>query len=125
MENKFSLIKRLKSFKYAFNGLKTLLLEEHNSRIHLLAAIVAIVAGFYFDISSAEWLFILVAIGAVFAVELINSAIENLADMVTKEQHPVIKKVKDLAAGGVLIVSIMAFVIGLIIFVPKLKVLIG
>ena len=125
MENKFSLIKRLKSFKYAFNGLKTLLLEEHNSRIHLLAAVVAIVAGFYFDISNAEWLFVLVAIGGVFAIELINSAIENLADMVTKEQHPVIKKVKDLAAGGVLIVSIMAFVIGLIIFVPKLKVLIG
>ena len=125
MENKFSLVKRFKSFKYAFNGLKTLLLEEHNSRIHLLAAVVAIVAGFYFDISDAEWLFVLVAIGGVFAVELINSAIENLADMVTTEQHPVIKKVKDLAAGGVLIVSIMAFVIGLIIFVPKLKVLIG
>ncbi len=120
MENKFSLIKQLKSFKYAFNGLKILLIEEHNSRIHLLAAIVAILAGVYFDISTAEWLFILVAISSVFVIELINSAVENLADMVTKEQHPVIKKVKDLAAGAVLVVSIMAFIIGLIIFIPKL-----
>ncbi|MCT4590224.1 MAG: diacylglycerol kinase family protein [Carboxylicivirga sp.] len=121
MKNKkFSLIKRFNSFGYAFNGLKVLLLEEHNSRVHLVAAILAVLAGFYYEISNAEWLFIIVAIGSVLAAELFNSAIENLADKVCKETNPIIKKVKDLAAAGVLIVSIMAFVIGLIIFIPKL-----
>ena len=120
MRKGFSLLKRIKSFKHAINGLCLLIKEEHNSRIHLLAAILAITAGYYFDISTAEWLMIVIAIGAVFGAELLNSAIENTADAVTEEHHPKIKKAKDLAAGAVLVVSIMAFVIGMIIFIPKL-----
>ncbi len=118
--NKFSIQKRLQSFKYAINGLKILIKEEHNSRIHLLAVIIAIILGFIFEITLCEWIGITLSAGMVIALELINSAIENLADCVTKEQNELIKKAKDLAAGGVLFGSIAALITGLLIFIPKL-----
>ena len=66
----FSIKNRLKSFKYAFNGLKILLKEEHNARIHLVAAVFAIFFGFLFDISFLEWIAIIFTIGMVFALEI-------------------------------------------------------
>lgn len=117
---KFSLKRRFKSFKYAFNGLKILIKEEHNARIHLMATIVVIVAGFAFKISFNEWTAILLAIGLVFALEALNSSIENLADFVAPDINENIKKAKDLGAAAVLIGAIVAIVIGLIVFVPKI-----
>ncbi len=117
---KFSIKDRMKSFPYAFNGLWILWKEEHNARIHCVAAICAVVAGVFFHISVYEWLAIVFAIGFVITLEIINSAIENIADFVSPERHEVIKKVKDLAAAGVLFSAMTAFVVGLIIFVPKI-----
>jgi len=119
-EQKFSIKKRIRSFKYAFNGLRILIKEEHNSRIHLVAAIVAIGAGFFFEISKLEFVTVALAIGLVITSEIINSAIENISDFISPEKHDLIKKIKDLSAAGVLISAITAFVIGLIIFIPKL-----
>ena len=116
---KFSIIKRLKSFIFALNGLKILILEEHNARIHLVAAILVIIAGILLKISNVEWLAIIFSIGLVFALETINSAIENLADFISPDKNDQIKKVKDLSAGAVLIGAIAALVNGLIIFIPK------
>ncbi len=118
-EKPFSFRKRLKSFQFAFNGLKVLFKEEHNARIHMVAAVGVVSAGLYFSISETEWMVVLLCIGFVFAMELANSAIEALADFVTSDNHLLIKKAKDLAAGAVLVASIIAFVIGLIIFLPK------
>ncbi len=117
---KFSLKKRIQSFKHAFNGLKILVFEEHNARIHLLAVVVVVIAGIYFNISSKEWMAVILAMTLVIAAELFNSAIENFADFVTKEQHPEIKKVKDLSAAAVLVCAVGAVVIGLLVFVPKI-----
>ena len=117
---KFSIIKRLKSFAFALNGLKILILEEHNARIHLVAAILVIISGILLKISNAEWVAVTFSIGLVFALETINSAIENLADFVSPEKNDQIKKVKDLSAGAVLIGAIAALVNGLIIFIPKI-----
>ena len=117
---KFSIIKRLKSFTFALNGLKILILEEHNARIHLVAAILVVIAGILLKISNAEWVAVTFSIGLVFALETINSAIENLADFVSPEKNDQIKKVKDLSAGAVLIGAIAALVNGLIIFIPKI-----
>lgn len=117
---KFSIIKRLKSFIFALNGLKILILEEHNARIHLVAAILVIIAGILLKISNVEWLAIIFSIGLVFALETINSAIENLADFISPDKNDQIKKVKDLSAGAVLIGAIAALVNGLIIFIPKI-----
>jgi len=117
---KFSILKRLESFKYAFNGLRVLLEEEHNTWIHVTAAIVACGAGVFFGISNIEWCVIVVSIGLVFAFELMNSAIENLSDYVQPELNAVIKKIKDLSAAAVLISALMAFICALVIFLPKI-----
>jgi diacylglycerol kinase (ATP) len=117
---KFSIIDRIKSFKYAFSGLRLFFITEHNARIHLLAACVAIGLSFYLHLSSTEWIAILTVIAAVFVAEIINSSIEKLADVVSPEIHPKIKIVKDLAAAAVLIATFLALAVGGIVFLPKL-----
>lgn len=119
-EEKFSIAKRLKSFTYAFNGLRILLREEHNSRIHLFATVCVVVAGLVFQISLLEWVAVVFAIGMVFGGEIFNSAIEDLADVVCPERDERIKKVKDLSAAAVLVSAIAALTIGLVIFIPKM-----
>lgn len=117
---KFSIRKRLKSFSFALNGLRILIKEEHNARVHLLAMICVAIAGFVFQISALEWISIVFAIGFVFALEIINSSIENIADFIHPKQHKQIGRIKDLAAAGVLISALTALIIGLIIFIPKI-----
>jgi len=119
-QQKFSIRKRIKSFSFAFNGLKILMTEEHNARIHLVAAICAVIASIVFEISAFEWIAVMVAIGLVFALELMNSAIESIADFVASEKNEKIKKIKDLSAAGVLISAITALIVGLIVFLPKI-----
>ncbi|MCB0430075.1 MAG: diacylglycerol kinase family protein [Flavobacteriales bacterium] len=116
---KFSLRKRLASFRYAFAGIKALIRDEHNARIHLVATLCAVAAGFYFRISSFEWIAVAVAIGLVFITEAINTAIEQLADVVSPGKNERIGRIKDLAAAAVLLSAITAVVIGLVVFGPK------
>lgn len=115
---KFSLSDRIKSFKYAFNGLKILFKEEHNARIHLVVSVLVIAFGLFFCISAFEWLVVIMLIGLVFSVEILNSALEHLCDYVSPEWNSHIKKVKDLAAAAVFISSVVAVICGIIIFVP-------
>jgi undecaprenol kinase/diacylglycerol kinase (ATP) len=118
--NKFSIKKRAQSFSYAFNGIRLLFLEEHNSRIHAVAAICAIIAGIILKILIFEWIALTFAIGFVFVVETINSSIENTADLISLEKSNKIKRIKDLSAAAVLISSLSALVIGGLIFIPKI-----
>ncbi len=111
---------RLKSFKYAFKGLILIFREEPNARIHLLAAICAVIAGLCLNINSMEWIAITFAIGLVITLEIVNSAIEKIADFISPEKNEIIKNIKDLSAAAVLVVSITALIVGLIIFLPKL-----
>lgn len=115
----FSITDRIKSFGYAFAGLKTLFVEEHNAWIHLVSALIVITLGFVLKISSTEWIFLIVVMSLVFICELINTSLEALADFVSPEKHPQIKKVKDLAAAAVLISALSALITGIIIFAPK------
>jgi len=117
---KNSLKKRLKSFVHAFNGLKIALKEEHNMKIHLVATLCVLVLAVFFNINKYEWIAIIFVIGFVFTMELINSAIENMADFISLEKHDSIKKIKDLSAAAVLISAVVAFLIGLIIFLPRI-----
>ncbi|MDA3911610.1 MAG: diacylglycerol kinase family protein [Bacteroidales bacterium] len=119
-QQKFSLKKRLISFKYAFNGLIILFKDEHNALIHLFATICVIIAGFLFEISSFEWIVVIFAIGFVWTAEILNTAIENMADFIFPEKHEKIKRIKDLSAAAVLISAITALIIGLIIFIPEI-----
>ncbi|HLP37411.1 diacylglycerol kinase family protein [Lacibacter sp.] len=110
----------MRSFYYAFRGIVSVFRSEVNMRIHVVAAVLATVAGFYFKIAAGEWGIVVLCICSVIAMELINTAIEQLCNHVTAEQHPVIKKVKDIAAAAVLVTAVGSFVVALIIFLPKL-----
>ena len=116
---KFSLKSRLESFRFALNGLLLLLKNEHNSRIHLLAAIIAIVMGIIMKIDHYEWSLLIIVIGAVFLTELLNSSIESLADLIDPEFNELIMRAKDYSAAAVLISAIVAIVVGGLIFIPK------
>lgn len=114
------LVRYVKSFMHAINGIVYALIYEHNMIIILLATIVTVSAGFYFEISSSEWLFCILIIGAVAASEMINTAIEATIDLATKEIHPLAKIAKDTASSATLILSITAFIGALVIFLPKI-----
>lgn len=116
-KKKFNIKDRVRSFGYAINGIKTLMVDEHNARIHVLGAIVAITLGLVLEISQYEWMWILLAIAMVFITEMINSAIEAICDEVTQEQRPNIKKAKDIAAGSVLVAAIFSLVVAVWVFV--------
>lgn len=117
---KFSMKKRIKSFSYAFAGLKVLFREEHNSWIHAVAAVLAVAMGFLFRISPIEWIAVVIVIGMVFAAEIINSSIERTADFVKAERDDRKRDIKDLGAAAVLVCAIAAAVVGIIIFIPKI-----
>jgi diacylglycerol kinase len=111
----------LKSFSFAFQGLKDCLLNEKNFRIQYVTALIILIAGIFFSLSNMEWISILVCFDLVLSFEIINSAIEKLCDLVCPSINPVIKKVKDMCAAAVLVSAIISFIIGCIIFIPKIK----
>jgi diacylglycerol kinase len=116
--NRNFLIKRFKSFKYAFAGLSGGLRNQPNLLIHFAAAVFAVAVSFYLDISRMELCVVIICIALVIALELVNTAIELLCDFVHKDLHERIKHIKDISAAAVLIASIGALVVGSIIFVP-------
>jgi diacylglycerol kinase (ATP) len=116
--------KRIKSFGYAFNGLFHLIKNETNAQIHIVAAVIAISMGVFFSVSVTEWCFIILSIGIVIAAEAFNTVIERLVDHMFPDYHNTAKVAKDIAAGGVLISAIAAFVVGIVIFLPKIIALI-
>jgi diacylglycerol kinase len=106
----------LKSFGYSIKGFVIAMHEERNIRIHLAAALIVIALGFWFEISVTDWCILLIMIGIVISAELFNTSIEILADVVTKERHPGIGKVKDVASAAVLILCVVSVIVGVIVF---------
>jgi diacylglycerol kinase len=94
--------------------------KQRNAKIQTVMGIAAITLGFIVSISPYQWLLVLFCIGLVISLEMINSAVEILCDMVTTDFHPKIKIIKDVAAGAVLVASIASLIIGLMIFIPAL-----
>lgn len=115
---RFSLRARARSFRYAFQGISTLIRSEHNARIHLVATILVIAAGFIFSITPMQWVAVVLCISAVFSLEAVNSAVEALADLVSPDYHPLVKKAKDVASAAVLIAAMASVVVAAIIFIP-------
>lgn len=113
---KFSIIKRAKSFKHAGRGLYLFIKTTHNAWIHILILLAVIVAGFYFKISSLEWMILLLTGGFVLAAEAFNTAIEIDMDLTSPEYHPYARDTKDVAAGAVLISAFTAIMMGILIF---------
>lgn len=109
-----------RTFGYAWEGILTGIRKERNMRIHTAAMILVVFAGTVLGLSATEWCICLILFGLVMALELVNTAVEAVVDLVTEERKPLAKIAKDTAAGAVLIAAIMAAVIGCIIFLPKL-----
>jgi diacylglycerol kinase (ATP) len=118
--NRFSIIKRLNSFRFAFHGIKNLIKHEHNARIHLFALFLAATLGVFFKISLFEWVAMSIVAGMVFLTELLNTAIERLADLVEPKWNDDIRVIKDYCAGAVLVSAVVSIVVGAVIFLPKL-----
>lgn len=110
----------MKRFKYAIDGLIAAFRSEVNMRLHVAAAVLACIAGFYFDLSAVEWSIIILCIVLVISFELINTSIEEICNMIHPGQHPVIKKIKDISAGAVLLAATGSVTAAFIIFLPKL-----
>jgi diacylglycerol kinase (ATP) len=111
---------RIASFKFAFNGIRLMFKSGPNFIIQLLIAILVISAGIYFQITTYEWTIILICVGGVLSAEIFNTAIEKMVDHLSPEKNKYAGEIKDLAAGAVLLFSIITAIIGIIIFYPYL-----
>ncbi|MBT8304006.1 MAG: diacylglycerol kinase family protein [Bacteroidia bacterium] len=119
-KNEPFLIHRIKSFGYAFKGLLLLLRTESSIQIQFFLALLVTAAGFYFEISSTEWILQIITIALVMSVEGLNTAIEKISDFVHPDFEPKIGFIKDISAGAVFITAIAAIIIALIIYLPKI-----
>lgn len=115
--------KRIRSFGYAGRGIRIVFGTEANMKIHIFIAILVIAFGFCLSISITEWILCLLCVGLVFSAEMVNTAIESVVDLASPNLHPLAGKAKDIAAGAVLVCAIISAIIGLLIFVPKIWIL--
>lgn len=110
----------LRSFGFAFEGLVYVVRTQRNMRVHLALGTVAVLLAVWLGLTAVEWALLLLTIGGIFALEMINTVVEALVDMITEEFHPLAKIAKDAAAGAVLVGAIFAVGVGLFLFGPRL-----
>ena len=116
----FSLLKRLKSFQFAFAGIRRFFVSEHNAWLHVLATIGVILLCILFPVSHLELVMLVFCVGFVWSAEIFNTCIEKIMDHISTEKHPAIKTIKDMSAAAVLVSAVTALAAGLIIFIPKI-----
>lgn len=107
--------------KFALKGILFFFLKERNAKIHLFAAILVVCAGIYFELKLAEWLWIALSVALVLIAEMLNSAIELLCDLTTREHNEKAGRLKDISAGAVLIAAIFSLIVAVIIFWPRVN----
>src|SRR5690606_28497128 len=108
-----------RSFVFAYAGIVAALKSEQNIRFHFMAAAIVILAGIATGLSSSEWLFIILGIGGMLALEMFNSSMERIVDLASPDLQPLAKQAKDMAAGAVLVFAIASAIIGLLICLPQ------
>jgi diacylglycerol kinase len=108
--------KFIKGFGYAMKGIAFSLEDQVNMKVHMAVGVLVICAGFFYSITISDWCIVLICIAVVIGFEMMNTALENLVDLVSLERTPLAGKIKDIAAGGVLIVSLGSAVIGILVF---------
>ena len=108
----------LKSFQYAFRGIKKVVFEEQNFRIQLFFAFLVLFLAFYLEISRMDWIFLISVIFLVFLMEVVNSAVERITDSIKPRINIYVKEIKDIMAAAVMLASVVAVIVGLIIFIP-------
>jgi len=117
----FDFKKLFKSFSNAINGVVFLLNNEQNARVHLIVTIVVGILAYVFEVTRLEAAILFMAVILVFAIEIINTAVENIFDLLHPEDHEIIRGVKDAMAGAVLIAAVIAFVCAVFIFLPYIR----
>jgi len=112
----------LKSFKYAFSGISYVLKTSRNFKIQLIFAVTSLMIGFLLQISQSNYVILFVTIMSVLILEILNTSIESIVDLVVKKEFSSLAKIsKDTSAGAVLLASINSVIIAVYIFVPKIK----
>lgn len=114
-----------RAFACAFGGIGHAFAEGRNFKIECAIGVLAIILGFVFSNSLAEWLAVIICIGLVLGAECANTALEALVDLVSPEYHDLARIAKDCAAGAVLILSIAALVVGIVLYAPPILALVG
>ncbi len=120
MNLKNKLLKIIRKFNYAIKGLSISLKEEKSLVVHFIVALIAIIVGLILQINPLSWAILMICIGVVISSELINTAIENIIDMVAFKFNINAKKIKDISAAATLILAIIAIIVGLLIFIPQI-----
>jgi len=121
MPKPFSPAARLASFRHAIAGLAAMFTSQHNAWLHAAATVLVVAAGFVCDITRVDWLAITLVIAAVWTAEAVNTSFESLCDVVSPQQHPQVKRAKDIAAAAVLICALASLVVAALIFVPAIR----
>jgi diacylglycerol kinase len=124
-KKRFSVVARIKSTTHALRGITIFLKATHNAWVHFFFAILAVYLGFLLHISSIEWILIILVVGVVILFEMINTAIEIDIDLTSPTYHPYARDTKDVAAGAVSVAVVIAGIVGIIIFLPKIFALIS
>jgi diacylglycerol kinase (ATP) len=115
---RFSVLARIRSFRFAIAGLAYMLRSQQNAQVHLAITVIVCGAGLLMGISAADWRWLVIAISLVWIAETVNTAFEYLCDVVSPGLHDGVAKAKDIAAGAVLVAAATAVVIGLLVFLP-------
>lgn len=118
--NSFSLRARGQSFRYAYEGIVSFFTTQHNAIIHFCFTVVVFVAALVFKISANELIALVMVVGFVWFAEIFNTAVEAIMDHLSPQKHPAVKYIKDVSAAAVLVTAITAFIVGVIIFLPKI-----
>jgi diacylglycerol kinase (ATP) len=109
-----------KSFRFAFNGIYQFFQQEPNARLHLIATVLLLVIAWYFQVSNAEKIALVIVTGGVWVAEAFNTVIEKIMDLISPERRPEVAFIKDLSAGAVLLSALTALITGAIVFIPKI-----
>lgn len=113
--------KKIHNVRYALNGVRIAWQEEFSFKVQVVITLLIVLLGWFFGITATEWLMVIFMVGFVLAAEAFNTALEELCDKFKAEHDPHIAKIKDLAAGAVLIASITALIVGAVIFIPYVR----
>ncbi|MCZ0704029.1 undecaprenol kinase/diacylglycerol kinase (ATP) [Natronobacillus azotifigens] len=108
---------------YAANGVRHALETEINMRVHIIIMLMVVLFGFILGVSKLEWVSLLITIGMVLTAEMFNTAVEHIMDYLAPERNEAVGRIKDLTAGAVLVTSVIALLVGIIIFLPKIIVM--
>jgi diacylglycerol kinase len=119
-KERFSLVARARSFRYAIRGMGIILKTQHNFWIQIVGAGIVAYMGVFYRISSTEWTVLVLAVTTVFVAESFNTAMEIDIDLTSPQYHPYARDTKDVAAGAVLLATVGAVLVGCIIFIPKI-----